>query len=90
MSSRALGARRGCLLNVPCAANPKFCFSQVAWLYSKYKAGEGGILGDDMGLGKTVQAITLLSAALHKTGEPPPAFVACVMSHVGGYSTMLS
>eukprot|EP00903_Cladosiphon_okamuranus_P010410 g9847.t1 len=40
----------------------------VRWLHSKFKAGEGGILGDDMGLGKTVQSITLLSAALKKTG----------------------
>lgn len=43
--------------------------TQVRWLHSKFKAGQGGILGDDMGLGKTVQSITLLSAVLRKTGE---------------------
>lgn len=43
--------------------------NQVKWLYSKFAEGKGGILGDDMGLGKTVQAVTLISAMLQKTGE---------------------
>lgn len=42
---------------------------KVQWLYTKFKAGQGGILGDDMGLGKTVQSIALVSAVLQKTGE---------------------
>ena len=45
--------------------------SQVKWLYTKYVAGEGAVLGDDMGLGKTVQSIALVSAVLRKTGETP-------------------
>lgn len=46
-----------------------FAVLKVQWLYTKFKAGQGGILGDDMGLGKTVQSIALVSAVLQKTGE---------------------
>ncbi|CAN0233046.1 unnamed protein product, partial [Ectocarpus sp. 4 AP-2014] len=40
----------------------------VRWLYAKFQAGQGGILGDDMGLGKTVQSIALLASVLRKSG----------------------
>lgn len=40
----------------------------VQFLYDKYKAGRGAILGDDMGLGKTIQVISFLSAIMRKTG----------------------
>lgn len=43
--------------------------TKVRWLYAKFQAGQGGILGDDMGLGKTVQSIALLASVLRKSGE---------------------
>lgn len=43
--------------------------TKVRWLYTKFMAGQGGILGDDMGLGKTVQSIALLASVLRKSGE---------------------
>ena len=52
---------------------------EVQWLYTKFRAGQGGILGDDMGLGKTVQSIALVSAVLQKTGE-----LACARAGVYG------
>jgi hypothetical protein len=39
----------------------------VKWLYDKYRAGTGAILGDDMGLGKTVQTAGLLIGVLNKS-----------------------
>jgi hypothetical protein len=39
----------------------------VEWLYKKYHANTGGILGDCMGLGKTVQTAALLIAVLNKS-----------------------
>lgn len=40
----------------------------VRFLYKRFKAGEGGILGDDMGLGKTIQAIAFIAAVLQMKG----------------------
>ncbi|WVQ73365.1 hypothetical protein IAR50_002934 [Cryptococcus sp. DSM 104548] len=41
----------------------------VQFLYDRYQAGWGGILGDDMGLGKTVQVIAFLSAIMRKSAS---------------------
>ena len=38
----------------------------VIWLFEKYRANTGGILGDMMGLGKTVQTAVLLIAIFNK------------------------
>ncbi|KAF6750783.1 P-loop containing nucleoside triphosphate hydrolase protein [Ephemerocybe angulata] len=40
----------------------------VQFLYNRYAANEGGLLGDDMGLGKTVQIAAFLSAIMGKEG----------------------
>ena len=40
----------------------------VRFLYDKWAAGQGAVLGDDMGLGKTIQVISFLSAIMRKTG----------------------
>ena len=40
----------------------------IRFLYQRYAANKGALLGDDMGLGKTVQVIGLLSAIFHLSG----------------------
>ncbi|ODO00229.1 hypothetical protein I350_06857 [Cryptococcus amylolentus CBS 6273] len=41
----------------------------VQFLFDRYQAGWGGVLGDDMGLGKTVQVIAFLSAIMRKSAS---------------------
>ena len=38
----------------------------MKWLYERFEARSGGILGDDMGLGKTFQTTTLLAGLFLK------------------------
>lgn len=47
----------------------------VRFLFQRFSAGEGGILGDDMGLGKTIQAIAFVSALLQMKGKCKDASV---------------
>jgi superfamily II DNA or RNA helicase len=61
----------------------------VAWLWSLYSNGFGGLLCDDMGLGKTHQAMALITMAI-RSGLDLPVLIVCPTSLIDHWREKLA